>query len=80
VAALFVLTLWKSDYCRRSSSSSNPCLLVARYSNDQLTASTALALLAAQCVGVAAGLQVTTPGPIYKISLTIRHKIILSLS
>ena len=61
-AALFLLKLWTSDYCLRSASSSNPCVLVVMYSNDQLCVKHALTLFGAQCVGVTAGFQVSQCG------------------
>jgi len=59
VAASFMMGLWKRDYCFRSSSSSNPCVLVDHYASGQLCAYHALTLFVAQCVGVAAGYQVS---------------------
>ena len=56
--ALFLLILWQHDYCQRSSSSSNPCLLVVRLFKGQLSASNAVVLFFAQCVGTMAGFQV----------------------
>jgi len=59
VVALFLVNLWRRDYISRSSSSSNPCVLLVMCSNKQLCVKHAFTLFGAQCVGVTAGFQVS---------------------